>query len=167
MNIDPTLLLSNKTTQSKTGSQTLGKDDFLKLLVTQLQTQDPLQPMDNTQFISQMANFTSLEQTNNMVDLLTQFVQSQSMNTLSTQAQVIGKTISWTVAADDENAEPQTLSGIVNSVTLKDGKLTYVTTDGTEVDPQTVISIKNTDEAAPPSTDETNLPSTNDGEAKA
>lgn len=157
MNIDPTLLLSNNnTTQRQTGSQTLGKDDFLKLLVTQLKAQDPLDPMQDTQFISQMANFTSLEQTNNMNNLLTQFVQSQSTGYLSNQAQVIGKTISWTQTNDgsDGSTDPETLTGIVNAVTLKNGKLTYVTQDGTEVDPTSVFSIENTDESSPSVTEE-------------
>jgi flagellar basal-body rod modification protein FlgD len=46
--------------------QTLGQDDFLKLLVTQMTSQDPLNPQKDTDFIAQMAQFSSLEQTKTM-----------------------------------------------------------------------------------------------------
>lgn len=48
------------------GSSELGKEEFLKLLVCQLQNQDPLNPQDDTEFISQLAQFSSLEQMTNM-----------------------------------------------------------------------------------------------------
>ena len=46
--------------------QTLGQEDFLKLLVTQMTSQDPLNPQKDTDFIAQMAQFSSLEQTKTM-----------------------------------------------------------------------------------------------------
>jgi flagellar basal-body rod modification protein FlgD len=53
---------TDKTTPTNQMGNGLGQDAFLKLLVTQLQHQDPLQPQDDTQFLAQLAQFSSLEQ---------------------------------------------------------------------------------------------------------
>ena len=74
--IDSSLLLSNyQEIQKRTPSSTLGKDDFLKLLMTQLQNQDPSKPMEDTDFIAQMAQFSSLEQMTNMTSTFEKFVE--------------------------------------------------------------------------------------------
>lgn len=71
---------------AKTKETGLGKDDFLKMLVTQLKNQDPLKPMDDTAFVAQMAQFSSLEQ-----------MQNLNSATLATQANgMIGKNVTWT-----------------------------------------------------------------------
>ncbi len=86
-------------------SSELGKNDFLELLVTQLRYQDPMSPMDDTQFISQMATFSSLEQMQNM-----------NMAMTATQAtSMIGKKVTWTEAGG------QSLSGNVSSVLIEKG----------------------------------------------
>ena len=64
-----------KENNTKKSSSELNKDTFLKLLVTQMQNQDPLNPMEDREFISQMAQFSSLEQ---MQNLNTNMADSQS-----------------------------------------------------------------------------------------
>ncbi|MBQ0166935.1 MAG: flagellar hook assembly protein FlgD [Treponema sp.] len=74
----------------KATNQSLGKDDFLKLLITQLSNQDPTSPMENTEFIAQMAQFSSLEQMTNMA---TSFTELANMLTASEASNVIGRTV--------------------------------------------------------------------------
>ncbi|MBQ1949532.1 MAG: flagellar hook assembly protein FlgD [Treponema sp.] len=82
----------NKTlnVSGRTPSQQLGKDDFLKLLITQLTNQDPTSPMEDTQFISQMAQFSSLEQMTNMNE---SFNKMASMINAGQAASTLGKTV--------------------------------------------------------------------------
>src|SRR5688572_12996442 len=76
----------------------LGKDDFLKMLVTQMRYQDPLNPMDNTQMMAQMAQFSQLEQMLNMTKSFTmmQGVSMLGRNILATAtdgSQITGKVV--------------------------------------------------------------------------
>jgi flagellar basal-body rod modification protein FlgD len=59
---------SHSETPTLTRQDALGKDAFLSLLVTQLQHQDPLQPQDNTEFLAQLAQFSSLESLQSIKD---------------------------------------------------------------------------------------------------
>jgi flagellar basal-body rod modification protein FlgD len=81
---------------SKDNSTTLGKDDFLKLLTTQLQQQDPTQPMDNTAFVAQLAQFSSLEQMSNVNDTLTKMLTAQGTALQTTAADMVGKNAIFT-----------------------------------------------------------------------
>lgn len=58
----------------------LGQDDFMKILLTQLTFQDPLEPMDNQEFIAQMAQFTSLEQSKQSNEKMDSLLSIESAN---------------------------------------------------------------------------------------
>ncbi len=82
------------------GLPSLGKDDFLQLLVTKLQNQDPLKPMDDEDFIAQLAQFSALEQMNNITEAIVEsnqldYVQMQSLNN-AMAAGFVGKDVKAT-----------------------------------------------------------------------
>lgn len=105
----------NKTPVSnKTGGNSLGKDDFLKILITQLKYQDPSQPLQDKEFIAQMAQFTSVEQLSNMAGEMKLLRQS-----LGITSDLIGKTVSW--LSKDSSGISTEKTGKVDSITFKDG----------------------------------------------
>jgi flagellar basal-body rod modification protein FlgD len=90
---------------------TLSQDDFLRLLTVQLQNQDPLKPMEDAQFMGQMAQFASLEQAKEL---------TRTVNTLSTSfgfssaQQFLGKNVTL-------NASGTEVTGTVSGVVLEEG----------------------------------------------
>jgi flagellar basal-body rod modification protein FlgD len=81
----------NKSISSKKTAKTnLDRDDFLKLLITQLQHQDPTSPVEDKDFIAQMAQFSSLEQ---MTNMSTGFQKLSGLLASSEASQVLGKTV--------------------------------------------------------------------------
>lgn len=122
-------------TQAKNSSKgQLGKDDFLKLFVAQLQNQDPSSPMDTSAQMAQLAQFSSVEA---LTNLTTQ--QTAMAKTMATASAVglIGRTVSW---IDTQGA---TQTGVVQSVaTAKDGSTTLTTVDGaTGIDPSAISTV--------------------------
>ncbi|MBQ6780000.1 MAG: flagellar hook assembly protein FlgD [Treponema sp.] len=93
--------------RGRAASHALGKDDFLKLLITQMSNQDPLSPMENTEFIAQMAQFSSLEQMTNM---------NQSFERLSTMMNTTAATNTIGRAVEIDLGDT-TMTGIVEAVT--------------------------------------------------
>jgi len=71
----------------------LGKEDFLKLLITQLRYQDPTKPMSNEQFIAQTAEFSSLEQMQEMNSNIRAFIESQQRISKASAISLIGKNV--------------------------------------------------------------------------
>lgn len=94
---------TNNITTQQTGSQasnttskttSLGKDDFLKMLVAQLKNQDPLKPMDGTEFATQLAQFSSLEQLTNMNTQLQNLGLYQTTMSNTQAVNLLGKEVS-------------------------------------------------------------------------
>jgi flagellar basal-body rod modification protein FlgD len=103
----------------------LGKDDFLKLLAAQMQYQNPMDPMDNTQFVAQMANFSSLEQITNLA------AAQSTQNSIA----MIGRTVSYT------GTDKVLRTGVVQSVETAGGTPTLTIGGVSGVDPSTVRKI--------------------------
>jgi len=132
---------SNQTTEN---NGILGKDDFLKLLVAELKYQDPMEPMKDREFISQMANFSSLEQMKNLntgFENLSTTLNTQLMPlmTLQQASAMIGRQVSY-LGAVNEEGERQQLVGTIEAVVLKDGRPWYVI-DGIKIDSANVLEM--------------------------
>jgi flagellar basal-body rod modification protein FlgD len=90
--ISPLTSSPTSSAPSQPGGATLGKQDFLKLLITQLRNQDPLNPLDQNQFLAQTAQFTSLENLQNISTQLTEMKALAQGQALTQGASLLGKT---------------------------------------------------------------------------
>ncbi|MEO7720259.1 MAG: flagellar hook capping FlgD N-terminal domain-containing protein [Capsulimonas sp.] len=113
--------------------KTDSKTQFLKLLVTQLQNQDPLDPTDQKEMLAQLAQFSSLEQMQNLNSTLT---SSSQLQQLGQGSSLIGKTV--TTTTDKGEVGP---SGVVTSVVMKSG-VAYLHIGSDDVEMSTVSTVK-------------------------
>jgi flagellar basal-body rod modification protein FlgD len=117
-------------TATSSGSDTsaitnqLGPDAFLKLLTTQLKNQDPLKPMDDTQSVAQLAQFSALQANVNLQHSFTAF---QGNFAVLQSASLIGKSVSTVTA--DSSGNSSTVSGTVQAIQVIDGKVQFTMTD--------------------------------------
>lgn len=116
---------------------TLNMQDFLKVLLTQLTYQDPMKPMDNEQFMAQMAQFTTLQQTQQLNSNLSQLLTNQaSLQSVG----LIGRTVDLTTNSGS-------VSGTVTALSLAGSspQLTVKTGDGsilTNIDLSQVTTVR-------------------------
>ena len=108
----------------------LGRSDFLNLLVTQLQNQDPLDPVQNEDFVAQLAQFSTLE---GIEKLTARFEDILTLQQLTEGAELVGKTVTF----DQADAVG---TGIVEQLTIEDGQI-QVLVDGNRVDLDAIRSI--------------------------
>lgn len=109
----------------------LGKDAFLKLLTTQMQYQDPLEPQDNSEYIAQLAQFSSLEQMTNMNATMDDLkILLSNMDTTSLVESInsfLGKDVRWTTT--DKDGVKTIHTGVVTAIKIVDGNPTAVVKD--------------------------------------
>ena len=130
---------AKKTSKRNTGE--LGKDDFLNLMMTQLRYQDPLKPTEDKEFVAQMAQFSSLEQMQNMSLSLT---QTQGFSLLN-------KHVTGSIT-DPKTFETKVIDGVVTAVKVSKGKTVVMIGDKelplesvtkvTELTPQDILAVE-------------------------
>lgn len=123
--------VSSGQTAASGANSGLGKDDFLKLFVSQLQHQDPLSPMENAEFMGQMASFSTLEQVSKLAAANETLAAQMS---LTGAVGLLGRNVTYTDAA----GAPQ--SGVVERVSSSGGK-SVLTVGGKDVDMASVNQV--------------------------
>ena len=127
------IITSATTSQAKKADEQggLGKDAFMKLLLEQMKAQDPMSPMNGTDFFAQLAQFSLLEQMWKMNDSLTSMQKQQQ---LTQGSALIGRTVDLT--ADDGTL----VSGVVDGVRVTDGNV-LVTVAGSQYPLDSIVSV--------------------------
>ncbi len=122
-------------TQRKTGTDQLGKQEFLQLLVAQMQYQDPLEPTSNTEYIAQLATFSQVEQLENL--------NSSYSNTQAFS--LVGQTVTVS-STNSSTGSVTTKEGVVDYVVMEKGKA-YLSIEGTLYAADEISKIKSDDYA--------------------
>ncbi len=112
MSIDAIVSSNQLPAAAGTSGEVLGKDDFLNLMLIQMRNQDPLNPMDNQAMLSQMAQFSSLEQMSNLNDTI---AGQQASDTFMQATGLLGKQVTiWDPNSSPD--QPSTLTSKVSAV---------------------------------------------------
>ncbi len=103
------------------------RDDFLRLLVTQMRYQDPMSPMDNRDFLAQLAQFAAVEQTTKLANDMNAYFEMEKVN----EREKVLLSATWLLgrAVSGKTSDGALFSGTVEGASLKDG-LWYVKVGG-------------------------------------
>ncbi|HWQ62504.1 MAG TPA: flagellar hook capping FlgD N-terminal domain-containing protein [Negativicutes bacterium] len=121
---------STASTSSTTSNSSLDFEDWINLLATELQYQDPSDPVNSTEYVAQMAELSSLSQMENIYSAINN-VEAYSM---------IGKSVTYQTT--DSSGDTSQATGTVDSVVLSGGN-TYLSIGGTKVSLDSVVSVAN------------------------
>ncbi|WOV86116.1 flagellar hook assembly protein FlgD [Sporosarcina oncorhynchi] len=142
---DSMYLVNKQRDQRQTGPDTMGKDAFMKILIAQLTNQDPTNPMKDNEFIAQMAQFSSLEQTMNLAKAFDKFAEAQNQTQLIQYNQFVGKSVKWHEVSDkkDEAGKPiiNEGTGIIQSAKFVNGSVVFTMEDGKELTPGNISEV--------------------------
>lgn len=125
---------TSDTSSTSTDNSMLGYKDFLNLLTVQMENQDPFNPTSDTDFIAQMANFSTLEEVSNF---------SSNFSTYSSRQQQISSQAYLGKYATVEPADATAVNGQVTAVSLGSDGTIYVTINGTKYDASDVTAVAN------------------------
>jgi flagellar basal-body rod modification protein FlgD len=133
MALSPVTSASQATSRTAQSAFGLEFESLLKIILTQLTYQDPLKPLENSEFVSQLAQFSQLQQTQSLNDQITNLLAAQS----ATQAtSLLGRTV-------DISGGSSTVSGKVDSVSFTSGQptITLKTADGQTISNISIANI--------------------------
>mgnify|MGYP001028650741 CR=1 FL=1 len=120
--------------QNSANNGIMGKDEFLKILITQLQNQDPASPLQDREFIAQMAQFSTLEQMLNMTEEIRLLRQS-----IGASSAMIGLEAEW--ARTGATGSIESGSGVITAIRIRDGRH-YAEIGNELIDLDHIIAVK-------------------------
>lgn len=133
-------IVNSSTTTSESSNKDLGQDDFLELLTTQLSNQDPFEPMDNGEFITQMAQFSTVSGIQDLQESFTDFAATMSQNQLVQIAPLVGNSVAVNSSAGYFDGEVMNgtiqLDSYASDVSLKIYSTNGVLVDELSLGPQ-------------------------------
>lgn len=140
--------MASQNKNKTTNSDYISKDTFLQLLVTQMQYQDPLDPMDNGEYLSQLAQFSALEQMTevaNGLGKINSLIENMDTSVLVGQlTSMIGQNVQWVTTNSDGSTT--THEGVAKSVSISDGSPSLmVETEVTDSDGNKVKALTKVD----------------------
>ena len=129
--------------------KTLGQEDFLKLLATQMANQDPTSPSNDLNSISQMASFSSAQGMSDLVTSMKSFMSNQNFAGAQT---MLGKYVTVQTGKDAATGAVQSISGTVTTAGFDDAGSPIITVGGNTYSPTKVIGIQLNEPATTTST---------------